>query len=65
MDKFFICLECTKERINGFSIGYMFNPGLNITKAFRKKVRKCMNNTFVQSINFLLETHEKKRIQEC
>ena len=42
----FILLKETKERINEFSIGYMINPKLNINKAFRKQVNKCMNNTF-------------------
>ena len=45
MDKSFIWLEETKERINDFSIGYMINPKFNFTKAFREKVFKCMNNT--------------------
>ena len=40
MDKFFIWLEETKERINKFLIGYMMNPRLNIKKSFREKVFK-------------------------
>ena len=47
MAKSFIWLEETKERINKFLIGYMVNPTLNISKAFREQVTKCMNITFV------------------
>ena len=43
MAKSFIWLEETKERIHEFSIVYMFNPKLNINKAFIEKVNKCMN----------------------
>ena len=46
MAKSFIWLEETKEHINYFSIGYMTNPKLNINKAFREQVHKCMNNIF-------------------
>ena len=34
MDKRFIWIEETKERINRFQIVYMINPTLNINKAF-------------------------------
>ena len=47
MAKCFIWLEETKQHINKFSIGYMINPNLNINKAFREQVQKCMNITFV------------------
>ena len=43
MDKSFIWLEETKERINQFSIGYMINLKLNINKALREQVNKFMN----------------------
>ena len=46
MNKSFIWLEETKERINKFSIGYMINPTLNINKSFREKVTKLMKTTF-------------------
>ena len=46
MDKSYICLEETKERINEFSIGYMINPTLNINKAFKEQVTKCMKTSF-------------------
>ena len=44
--KSFIWLEETKERINEFSIGYIINPKLNINKAFREQLNKCMNTKF-------------------
>ena len=47
MAKHYIWLEETKERINEFSIGYMINPKLNINKAFKDQVTKCMKTTFV------------------
>ena len=46
MAKHFIWLNETKKRINEFTIGYMINPGLNINKAFREKVGKCMYTSF-------------------
>ena len=46
MDKSFICLEETKERINDFLIEYMINPTLNFNKAFREKMNKFMKTTF-------------------
>ena len=47
MDKSFIWIEETKERINEFSIVYMINPYLNINKAFKEQVTKCMKTTLV------------------
>ena len=44
MAKSFIFHEEIKERINWFSNGYIFNPRLNINKAFREQVHKYMNN---------------------
>ena len=32
--------------MNEFSIGYMINPNLNIIKAFKEKVTKCMKTKF-------------------
>ena len=46
MAKSYIWLKETKERINEFSIGYTINPTLNIKKAFKEQVTKCMKNTF-------------------
>ena len=46
MAKRFIWLNETKKRINEFTIGYMINPGLNVNKAFREQVEKCMYTTF-------------------
>ena len=47
MAKRFIWLEEIKERIKEFSIGYMIYPRLNINKAFREQVNKCMITKFV------------------
>ena len=44
--KHFFGLTKPKKRINEFTIGYMINPGLNINKAFRDQVEKCMYTTF-------------------
>ena len=46
MDKSFIWLNEIKKRINEFTIGYMINPNLNINKALREQVDKCMNTKF-------------------
>ena len=35
MDKHFIWINETKQRINRFMIGYMINPVLNVINAFR------------------------------
>ena len=42
MAKRFIWLEETKERINGFDIRYIINPGLNVNKSFRDQVKTFM-----------------------
>ena len=44
--KSYIWLEETRERINEFSIGYMIYPNLNINKAFKDQVNKCMKTEF-------------------
>ena len=46
MAKRFIWINETKNRIDKFKIGYMINPNLNINKAFKEQVGKCMKNTF-------------------
>ena len=46
VNKSYIWLEETKERINVFSIGYIINLTLNINKAFKEQVNKCMKSTF-------------------
>ena len=58
MAKSFIWIEETKELINGFYIGYMINPKLNINKSFRKQVNKCMETIF----GTITKSHIK---QEC
>ena len=39
MDKRFIWNNETKKLTNEFTIGYMINPGLNVNKTFREKVK--------------------------
>ena len=46
LDKSFIWVNETRQRINEFTIGYMINTNLNIKKAFIKQVDTCMKNTF-------------------
>ena len=46
MAKSYSWLEETKELINEFSIEYMINPTLNIKKAFKEQVTRCINTTF-------------------
>ena len=46
MDKSYICLEETNQRINEFSIGYMLNLNLSIDKAFKEQIKICMKTTF-------------------
>ena len=46
MAKHFIWINETKKRINEFTVGYMINPGLNVNKAFREQVEKCLYTTF-------------------
>ena len=49
MDKSYIWIEETNQRINEFSIGYMMNPNLSINKYFEEQVKVCMKNTFSTS----------------
>ena len=46
MDKSYIWIEETKERINEFLIRYRINPDLNINKSFKEQVTKCMKTKF-------------------
>ena len=46
MDKSYIWLEETNQRINEFSIGYMMNPNLGINKSFKEQVKICMKTEF-------------------
>ena len=39
MAKRFIWNNETKKLTNEFTIGYMINPGLNVNKTFREKVK--------------------------
>ena len=49
MDKSYIWIEETNQRINEFSIGYMMNTNLIINKAFREQVKVCLKTTFSTS----------------
>ena len=51
MDRSFIWLEETNQRINEFSIGYMMNPNFHKNKAFREQVKVRFKNTFGTSTN--------------
>ena len=44
----FIRLNETKQLINEFTIGYMINQGLNVNKAFREQVEKCIYTNFFE-----------------
>ena len=46
MDKSFIFINETKQRINKFTIGYIINPNFSMNKVFREQVEKCINTTF-------------------
>ena len=46
MDKRFIWPYENKQRIHEFTIEYMINPVLNVNKAFREQVKKCMYTKF-------------------
>ena len=51
-----------KKRINKFKIGYMINLNLNINKAFREQVEKCIKNTFGAITQpFIRDTLSKKK----
>ena len=45
MDKSFLWLHETSERISELTIGYMINSILQVNKAFKEQVEKCINNT--------------------
>ena len=58
--KRFTWLNETKERINEFNIGYIYNPGLNVNKAFREQVQTFMFTTFGEITQpFMRSTLEK------
>ena len=62
MAKSFIWLNETKQRINELTTGYMINTNLNINKAFREKVDKCMKNKFdAITQNFIIFTLLKNK----
>ena len=46
MAKSYIQIKETKEFINEFSIEFIINPTLNIKKAFKEQVTKCMKTVF-------------------
>ena len=51
MDRSYIWLEETNQRINEFSIGYTMNPNLHKNKVFREQVKLCPKNTLGTSTN--------------
>ena len=52
------------KRINEFTIGCMINQKLNINKAFKEQVHKCMNNIFYPSTQLFIRSTLKKRKQD-
>ena len=61
MTKSFLYIHETNECINKFSIVYMINPTFHVIKAFKGKVRKCMNNKFGNvTQTFILKIMTKK-----
>ena len=65
MAKHFILLNETKQLINKFTIGYIINPGLNVNKAFREQVEKCMFTTFGEITQPFIKSILEKIIQVC
>ena len=51
MSKSCILLEETNQRINELSIGYMMNPNLNRSRAFKNQVKLCLKHTFGPDTN--------------
>ena len=63
MDKRFISLEEIGESIHEFEIVYMINPSLNVNKAFRYQVEKCMNTKFGELTQYFIKaTLSKKQV---
>ena len=60
MSKSYIWLEETNQRINELSIGYMMNPNLNRSRAFKDQVKLCLKNTFGPDTN----SHISKTLQK-
>ena len=61
MAQHFIWLEETKKGIEEFKIGYKINPCLNVNKAFRYQVQKCMYTAFGEITKpFIKYTFSKK-----
>ena len=46
MAKRFIWINEIKQHIDEFTIGYLINTGLNVTKALREQVEKCVYTKF-------------------
>ena len=65
MSKTYIWMEETNQRINDFSFGYMMNPNLYKSKAFKEQVKACFRNTFGPDTNSHINTILMKKIQEC
>ena len=49
MDRSYIWIEETNQRINEFPIGCMMNPNFSTNKVFREQVKLCMKTTFSTS----------------
>ena len=64
MDKRFIWI-IKKKRCNEFKIGYTMNTNLNINKAFRKQVDKCIKTTLCAIKKPHIKATFLKIKQEC
>ena len=64
MDKIYICLEETNQRINEFSIGYTMNPNFSINKAFKEQVKVCLKYIFsISTLSHISKTLLKPDIR--
>ena len=62
MDKSYICLEETNQRINEFSIGYRMKPNFHKNKYFKEQVKGCLKKTFVPYTNIHIGKISSKNI---
>ena len=56
MDKRFIWIEETGERINECDIGFIINPSFHVKTEFKEQVFKNMNTTFGELTQLLIKT---------
>ena len=61
MDKRFIWINETKQRINEFMIGYMINQGLNVNKSSIEQVETCMHTKFGEITQPFIKAKSEKK----